>query len=68
MENRVEELRKQRGLSQEALARALKVSRQTVSSIENGKYNPSLELAFAIADFFGLAIEEIFLRERGERG
>ena len=65
MENRVEELRKQRGLSQEALARALKVSRQTVSAIENGKYNPSLELAFAIADFFGLTIEEIFLHEKG---
>ncbi len=65
MENRVEALRKQRGLSQEAFARALQVSRQTVSSIENGKYNPSLELAFAIADFFGLTIEEIFLHERG---
>ena len=65
MENRVEALRKQRGLSQEALARALQVSRQTVSSIENGKYNPSLELAFAIADFFELTIEEIFLHERG---
>lgn len=65
MENRVEALRKERGLSQEAFARALQVSRQTVSSIENGKYNPSLELAFAIADFFGLTIEEIFLHERG---
>ena len=65
MENRVEALRKQRGLSQEAFARSLQVSRQTVSSIENGKYNPSLELAFAIADFFGLTIEEIFLHERG---
>ena len=65
MENRVEALRKQRGLSHEAFARALQVSRQTVSSIENGKYNPSLELAFAIADFFVLTIEEIFLHERG---
>lgn len=65
MRNRVEELRRQRGLNQEALARALKVSRQTVSAIENGKYNPSLELAFAIADFFGLTIEEIFLHEKG---
>ena len=65
MRNRVEELRRQRGLNQESFARALKVSRQTVSAIENGKYNPSLELAFAIADFFGLTIEEIFLHERG---
>lgn len=64
MENRVEELRKQMGLSQEAFARALRVSRQTVSSIETGKYNPSLELAFAISDFFDMSIEEIFLHER----
>lgn len=64
MENRVEALRRQRGLSQEAFARALRVSRQTVSSIETGKYNPSLELAFAISDFFDMAIEEIFLHER----
>ena len=65
MRNRVEELRRQRGMNQESFARALKVSRQTVSAIENGKYNPSLELAFAIADFFGLTIEEIFLHEKG---
>ena len=52
MENRVEELRRQRGLSQEAFAKAIRVSRQTVSSIENGRYNPSLDLAFTIADFF----------------
>ena len=64
MKNRVEELRRQRGLSQEELARAIRVSRQTISSIENGKYNPSLELAFVIADFFQLAIEEIFIYER----
>ena len=63
MKNRVEELRRQRGLSQEEFARAIRVSRQTVSSIENGKYNPSLELAFVIADFFQLAIEEIFIYE-----
>ena len=65
MENRVEEFRKQMGLKQdEAFARALRVSRQTVSSIETGKYNPSLELAFAISDFFDMSIEEIFLHER----
>ena len=65
MENRVEALRKQRGLSQEAFARVIRVSRQTVSSIETGKYNPSLELAFAISDFFERQIEEIFIHERG---
>ena len=64
MENRVEQLRKEQGLSQDAFARAIRVSRQTVSSIENRKYNPSLELAFVISDFFGLPIEEIFLHER----
>lgn len=64
MENRVEQLRKIRGLNQEDFARTIRVSRQTVSSIENGKYNPSLELAFTISDFFGLPIEEIFIHER----
>lgn len=63
MENHVEALRKQMGLSQEEFARALRVSRQTVSSIETGRYNPSLELAFTIADFFGKPIEEIFIHE-----
>ncbi|MCI8398624.1 MAG: helix-turn-helix transcriptional regulator [Oscillibacter sp.] len=65
MKNRVEELRKARGLRQEEFARAIRVSRQTVSSIENGRYSPSLDLAFAIADFFGLTIEDIFIYERG---
>ena len=63
MENRVEELRKALGLNQEDFARAIRVSRQTDSSIENGKYNPSLELAFVISDFFGKSIEEIFLHK-----
>ena len=66
MENRVEALRKEAGLSQEAFARAIRVSRQTVSSIETGRYSPSLELAFTISDFFGLPIEEIFMHERSE--
>ena len=65
MKNRVEELRKERGISQYEFAQAIRVSRQTVSSIENGKYNPSLELAFVIAEYFGMKIEEIFLWERG---
>lgn len=64
MKNRVEELRKERGISQYEFARDIWVSRQTVSSIETGKYNPSLELAFVIADYFGKPIEEIFLWER----
>lgn len=66
MKNRVEELRKSRGLKQEDFARAIRVSRQTVSSIETGRYSPSLELAFTISDFFGLPIEEIFMCERSE--
>ena len=53
MKNYVEAFRKQRGLSQDAFAKTLKVSRQTVSAIETGKYNPSLDLAFEIAEFFG---------------
>ena len=64
MKNRVEQLRKEKGLNQEEFARLLRVSRQTISSIERGKYNPSLDLAFDIADFFGLTIEEIFEYER----
>ena len=64
MKNRVEKLRKKMGLNQEDFAKAIKVSRQTVSSIETGKYNPSLELAFVISDFFGESIESIFTPER----
>lgn len=65
--NRVEELRKHLGLNQEDFAKAIRVSRQTVSSIETGKYNPSLDLAFEIADFFGKRIDEIFIHERGNK-
>ena len=65
MENRVEKLRKERGLNQEEFAKAIRVSRQTVSSIETGKYNPSLDLAFTIADVFGKTIEEIFIHKGG---
>ncbi|NYB73683.1 MULTISPECIES: helix-turn-helix transcriptional regulator [Sedimentibacter] len=64
MKNKVEELRKNLGMNQEDFAKAIKVSRQTISSIETGKYNPSLELAFVISDFFGKSIEEIFIHER----
>ena len=65
MKNKVEQLRKEQSLSQDEFAKMLRVSRQTISSIETGKYNPSLELAFAISDFFGKPIEEIFIYERG---
>ncbi len=65
MKNKVEQLRKAMGLNQEEFAKAIRVSRQTVSAIENGKYNPSLELAFVISDFFQQPIEAIFLYERG---
>lgn len=65
LKNKVEQLRKERGLNQGDLAKLLYVSRQTISSIETGKYNPSLDLAFAISDFFGRRIEEIFIYERG---
>ena len=60
MKNRLEELRKQRGIRQEDLAQALGVSRQTVISLEKGKYNPSLALAFKLARYFGMTIEAIF--------
>ena len=56
-------LRRQRGLTQEELAEALEVSRQTVGSLENGRYNPSILLAFKLARFFGMTIEEIFIYE-----
>jgi putative transcriptional regulator len=58
--NRLKELRAGRGWSQGDLADALQVSRQTVNAIENGRYDPSLPLAFAIAGLFALTIEEIF--------
>ena len=60
MINHLEELRKQRAIRQEDLAQALGVSRQTVISLEKGKYNPSLSLAFKLARYFGLSIEDIF--------
>ena len=65
MKNKVERLRKERGLNQDDFAKAIRVSRQTISSIETGKYNPSLELAFVISEFFDKPIEEIFIYERG---
>lgn len=60
MNNRVRELRGERGWSQAQLGDELGVSRQTINAIETGKYDPSLPLAFAIARLFGLAIETVF--------
>lgn len=63
MKNKLEEIRKSRGVRQEELALALEVSRQTIGSLENGRYNPSILLAFKIARYFGMAIEDIFIYE-----
>ena len=63
VKNRLEELRKQRGIKQEDLASSLEVSRQTIGSLENGRYNPSIILAFKIARYFDMSIEEIFIYE-----
>ena len=63
MRNRLEELRKQRSIKQEDLAAALEVSRQTIISLEKGRYNPSITLAFKIARHFEMSIEEIFIYE-----
>lgn len=61
MNNRLEEIRKQRGITQEELAEVLEVSRQTIGSLENGRYNPSIILAFKIARYFERPIEDIFI-------
>ena len=61
MKNRIEAIRNEKGLRQEELAKALGVSRQTISSLENGRYNPSILLAHKIAKYFGMAIEEVFI-------
>ena len=60
MKNRIEVIRKEKGIRQDEFAKLMGVSRQTISSLENGKYNPSIYLAYKIAKFFGLTIEEVF--------
>ena len=67
MENRLEEIRKERGIKQEELAAALEVSRQTIGSLENGRYNPSIVLAFKLARYFDMRIEDIFIYEEEKR-
>lgn len=66
MKNRIEEIRKARGIRQEEFARLIGVSRQTVSSLETGRYNPSIYLAYRIAKYFGMTIEEVFIFEEEE--
>ena len=66
MKTRIQELRKQNKVTQEELALALGVTRQTIISLENGKHNASLQLAFKISRFFGKSVEDIFLFEEEE--
>ena len=63
LKNNIEALRKLKEISQQELAKELEVTRQTISSLENGRYNPSIILAFKIAKFFDKTIEEIFIYE-----
>ena len=66
MKNRIEEIRKEKGIRQDELGKMLGVSRQTISSLENGRYNPSIMLAHKIAVLFGMSIEDVFIFEEGE--
>ena len=66
LKNRIEAIRKERGIRQEEFAKAIGVSRQTISSLENGRYNPSILLAYKIARYFGMHIEEVFIFEEEE--
>ncbi len=66
MKNRLEEIRKQRGIRQEELAEAMGVSRQTISSLENGRYNPSVILAIKLARYFETKVEDIFIYEEAQ--
>ena len=66
MKNKIEAIRKDRGIRQEEFAKALGVSRQTISSLENGRYNPSILLAHKIARYFGMTIEEVFIFDEEE--
>lgn len=67
MKNRIEQIRKAKGIRQEDFAKALGVSRQTISSLETGRYNPSIFLAYKIAKLFEMTIEEVFIFEEDGR-
>lgn len=66
MKNRIEEIRKERGIRQEDFAKLMGVSRQTISSLETGKYNPSIFLAYKIAKYFEMTIEDVFIFDEEE--
>ena len=66
MKNKIENIRKEQGILQDEMAKALGVSRQTISSLENGRYYPSIMLAYKIAKYFGMTIEDIFVFEEEE--
>ena len=66
MKNRIEEIRKERGIRQDEFAKLMGVSRQTISSLETGRYNPSIFLAYRIAKYFDMTIEEVFVFEEEE--
>ncbi len=66
MKNRIEEIRREKGIRQEDFAKLMGVSRQTISSLETGKYNPSIFLAYKIAKFFEMTIEEVFIFDEEE--
>ena len=66
MKNKIEAIRKERGILQEEFAKSMGVSRQTISSLENGRYNPSILLAHKIAKYFDMAIEEVFIFDEEE--
>ena len=61
MKNKIEDIRKEKGIRQEDFAKAMGVSRQTISSLENGRYNPSIMLAYKIAKYFDMTIEDVFI-------
>jgi len=66
MKNRIESIRKERGIRQDEFAKLMGVSRQTISSLETGRYNPSIFLAYKIAKFFDMTIEEVFIFDEEE--
>ena len=66
MKNRIEQIRQERGIRQDEFAKLMGVSRQTISSLETGRYNPSIFLAYKIAKYFGMSIEEVFIFDEEE--
>lgn len=67
VKNRIEAIRKEKGIRQDEFAKLMGVSRQTISSLETGRYNPSIYLACKIAKFFGMTIEEVFVFEEEQK-